>query len=72
MLGGVRGCERIAAERPSSKHPPSGGLLRRFPELATALHQLIHEEPSSEEMRASLELGEKLTSTPPRHAARRS
>jgi hypothetical protein len=34
------------------------------PELATALHQLIHDEPSSEEMRAGLELGEKLTSVP--------
>jgi hypothetical protein len=42
------------------------------PELATALHRLIHEEPSSEEMRAGLELGEKLTSTSPKPTARRS
>jgi hypothetical protein len=42
------------------------------PELATALHRLIHEEPSSEEMRAGLELCETFTSTPLKHAARRS
>lgn len=33
------------------------------PELARALDRLIHDEPSSEEMRAGLELGETLTST---------
>ncbi len=34
------------------------------PELARALDRLIHDEPSSDELRACLELGEKLTSTP--------
>jgi predicted nucleotidyltransferase len=35
-------------------------------ELATALHRLIHDEPSSEEMRAGLQLGEKLMSMAPK------
>jgi hypothetical protein len=42
------------------------------PELATALHRLIHGEPSSEEMRAGLKLSETLMSAPPKQAAHAS
>jgi hypothetical protein len=40
------------------------------PELATALHRLIHDEPSSDELRTGLELGEKLMSLAPKQAGR--
>jgi hypothetical protein len=39
-------------------------------DLAAALHGLIHDEPSINELRAHLQLGEKLVSAPPKHARR--
>lgn len=39
-------------------------------DLAAALHRLIHDEPSHEELRTGLELGEKLINTPPKRARR--
>jgi hypothetical protein len=38
-------------------------------DLAAALHRLIHCEPSSDEMRTGLRVGEELMNTPPRRAA---
>jgi len=37
-------------------------------DLAAALHRLIHDEPSSDELRTGLQVGEKLMNTPPRRA----
>jgi hypothetical protein len=39
-------------------------------DLAAALHGLIHDEPSINELRAHLQLSEKLVSAPPKHAHR--
>lgn len=38
-------------------------------DLAAALHRLIHDEPSGDELRTGLEVGGKLMNTPPRRAA---
>jgi hypothetical protein len=58
-------------EFPLSRDELSGQLLTLgCSDLAAALHGLIHDEPSSNELRAHLQLGEKLVSAPPKHARR--